>query len=395
MSDHLACRLTATLPSAIATIAVRGSNIHKVVASILRCNSSDEFWAVNRIRFLKWPISPDLLEHVVVCRVCADQIEIHCHGGVAVTDAILNSLRSVDCKIVESESYSPALLELAPKQRIEKLCQQALLDCRSEQSAGILLDQMHGAQYERLVQLQDLLAKKHWPEAQDLIARLVHWFELGKHLSKPWQVILAGPPNVGKSSLINALVGQTVSIVHHEAGTTRDWIETETMIGGWPVALTDTAGIRETDHHIEREGVLRAQQQIARADLVVLVVDSTVGWTPQHDQIIHTIQADANKIRRQLIAWNKCDLANEQLLAQVLQLPSASPVVACSSRQNLDPLISAISTALVPESPEAGEVVIFDPKMQILLTEIAARLSTEIDSTAESELQLLGKQLFI
>ncbi|MFO0941943.1 MAG: GTPase [Pirellulales bacterium] len=332
MVDHLACRLTAPLPSAIATIAVRGPSVHKVIASILDCNDSDDFWTVNRIRFLKWPISDGLAEHVVVCRIANDEIEIHCHGGVAVTDAILSRLRSVGCETVDSERYFPPLPDQTPQQRIENLCQQALLLTRSDRAVGILLDQMHGVQYKCLSRIQDLLRSKRWLEARNQIERLTRWFELADRLCKPWQVILAGPPNVGKSSLINALAGQTISIVHHEAGTTRDWIESETMMDGWPVVLTDTAGIRETDHHIEREGVLRAQQQIASADLVILVVDSTIGWTTQHDQIIETIDSDGSKIRHKLIAWNKCDLP-ESLPTNDAAAKFDCAIVACSSQQ--------------------------------------------------------------
>lgn len=392
MATHIACRLTAPLPSAIATIAVRGNDCHRIIASIMNCNDTDDFWPVNRIRFLKWPISTELSEHVVVCRIASDQVEIHCHGGVAVTDAILSTLGAAGCEVVESEIYSDPLPQQSARAKFVHLCNQALLQTRSDRAAGILLDQIHGKQLECLSSIRTLVESKCWPDSRVAIDRLSRWFDLGQHLVKPWQVVLAGPPNVGKSSLINALAGQAVSIVHHEAGTTRDWIETETMIDGWPVVLTDTAGIRETDHRIEAEGVKRAQEQIAAADLVILVVDSSIGWTSQHDQIVSSIDSKSSNHIRRLTAWNKCDLIEQSIPRTSTNLNC--PSVACSSKESIEPLIAAISQALVPEPPEAGEVVIFDPNMQILLTEIGSRLTTEIDSTVESELQLLVKQLW-
>ena len=82
-------------------------------------------------------------------------------------------------------------------------------------------------------------------------------------------VVLAGPPNAGKSSLLNALLGERRAIVSSAAGTTRDFLEEGVEIGGWPVRLVDTAGLRATDDVVEAEGVNRAEALIARADLVL------------------------------------------------------------------------------------------------------------------------------
>lgn len=397
MSDLLACRLTAPLPSAIATISVRGHQAFRTIASILQCNNSDSFWTIGRIRFLKWPVLSDF-EHVVVCRVDENTVEIHCHGGVAVSTAILQSLEQAGCKIVEANELETAQHKQLSEQDVDTLatsiqrhCREALIQTLSERAAGILLDQAAGALHDSLVHLISLIEQADWLEARAHLDLLFRWNDLGKHLVEPWRVVLAGPPNVGKSSLINALSGQSVAIVHHEAGTTRDWIESATMIDGWLVTLTDTAGIRDTDEQIEREGVRRAREQVIQADLVVLVIDATIGWTSQHDQILQLCDQRPDKVRL-LVAWNKCDLTADRQTS-AFTLTRDIPAVHCSAPNQVEKLIEALSFALVPEAPKPGQAVVFVPRMLELLDEIASRLTTEVAQPVESELKLLAQQL--
>ena len=89
---------------------------------------------------------------------------------------------------------------------------------------------------------------------------------LGLHLARPWQVVVAGPPNVGKSSLINALAGYPRAIVHWAPGTTRDAVTVETVLDGWPVELCDTAGLRTAGDAVERAGIELARRKMAQAE---------------------------------------------------------------------------------------------------------------------------------
>src|SRR4029453_3197945 len=88
------------------------------------------------------------------------------------------------------------------------------------------------------------ITREDWSDAVELLGAVLEFAELGQHLTAPWRVVLAGPPNVGKSSLINALAGYQRTIVSHVPGTTRDVVTTTTAIDGWPVELADTAGLR-------------------------------------------------------------------------------------------------------------------------------------------------------
>ena len=110
---------------------------------------------------------------------------------------------------------------------------------------------------------------------------LLRFGDLGLHLTTPWRVVLTGPPNVGKSSLINALVGRERAIGSAQPGTTRDVVTAVTAVGGWPIELADTAGVRQVVDPLEREGVNRAKRSREHADLVVMVADATQNAPPE------------------------------------------------------------------------------------------------------------------
>ena len=116
------------------------------------------------------------------------------------------------------------------------------------------------------------------PQARQRIDVLLAREALGRRLTGPWSVVLAGRANVGKSSLLNALAGYRRAIVHPAPGTTRDAVAIPTAIDGWPVELCDTAGLRATDEAVEQAGIDRARQRLGQADLVVLVADRSVPW---------------------------------------------------------------------------------------------------------------------
>jgi tRNA modification GTPase len=125
----------------------------------------------------------------------------------------------------------------------------------------------------------------------------------GRALMEGVDVVLVGRPNAGKSSLLNALVGEERALVDEAPGTTRDFIEAEVSLGGVRLRLVDTAGEREAVGSIEARGVLLGRRRRAEADLVLLVVDGTVGWGEIEERIRGEISVPA------LVVWNKCDVA--------------------------------------------------------------------------------------
>ena len=143
----------------------------------------------------------------------------------------------------------------------------ALADARTMRTAAILLDQYNGACARHSSKSKSRVQAGKAPAARRQAEALLAHAATGLHLVKPWQVVIAGRPNVGKSSLINAIAGYQRAIVHSPPGTTRDIVTVQTAMDGWPVEISDTAGLRESDDPIERAGIELAREKITAADL--------------------------------------------------------------------------------------------------------------------------------
>jgi tRNA modification GTPase len=169
----------------------------------------------------------------------------------------------------------------------------------------------------------------------------------GERLRDGIRIVIAGPPNAGKSSLMNALAKRDVAIVSEEAGTTRDIIEVHLDLGGLPVILIDTAGIREAGGKVEAEGVRRALARAEDADLVLWVIDATAPtWE---------LPESLRGIRR-IMALNKADIAPN--LADVSGRGEDLVKVSAKTGQGLDRLIARLDEGAAGEARPSGDVVL-------------------------------------
>ena len=177
------------------------------------------------------------------------------------------------------------------------------------------------------------------------------------------------------------IVGQDRSIVHELAGTTRDWIESASAIDGWPVLLRDTAGVRQSEDLIEKEGIARALEQVTSADLTVLVIDAQVGWTEAHQRLV-------DQFTNQTIAcWNKADLNG--LESTVLPLDSGIIETSCVSRAGLEKLLRTIGDELFGKLPPSGVGVPFRSSQRESLQKALTWLDMQDHEAARTELLLL------
>jgi tRNA modification GTPase len=188
-------------------------------------------------------------------------------------------------------------------------------------------------------------------------------------------LVIAGPPNVGKSSLLNALAGFERSIVSPEPGTTRDIVTVETALNGWPVEFADTAGLRDTAAGLEREGGQLASARIREADLCVWVVDAT---DPQPVWPSETMADES-----WLYAVNKCDLPP----AWNLDAARTAVHVSALSGAGLVGLCSRIVDRLVPLDPPAGTAIPFHPECSAYLHRICSLVAAGQITEAIEELR--------
>ncbi len=256
-----------------------------------------------------------------------DVVELHVHGGRAVSAALaealsrLPGLRPAEPGEFSRRAFENGKLDLTEAEAIADLV--AAETAAQRRQALRQLDGALGALYEdwrgRLLRaLAHLEADIDFPD-EDLpqdtaqavrpalaalageIAAHLDDAGRGERLREGAQIAIVGPPNAGKSSLLNLLAKRDVAIVSAQAGTTRDVIEVHLDLGGWPVTLADTAGMRETGDEIEREGVRRAEQRARGADLRLVVLDAAAGETPA---MLQALIAPGD-----IVVLNKIDLA--------------------------------------------------------------------------------------
>ena len=328
---------------AVATLLVEGPGAMQAVGTHFVARNGQPLRAEPDARLAIGRFGVEPSEEVVVrCRSAAS-VEVHCHGGYAAQAMIQKLLVAAGCRPLRWQDWV-ARRHADP---IAAAAQLALAEARTERTAAILLDQFHGACRRAIEGVEAAIRDRRWNDAREQIDSLLARAPLGRHLVRPWQVVVAGRPNVGKSSLINALVGFGRSIVHHDAGTTRDVVTVRTAMQGWPVELADTAGLHGGDDAIERAGVELAKQRLASADLALLVFDMSAAWSDA-DAAVLACWPNA------LVVHNKSDLAAEPDVARPEGL-----CVSALTLLGLDLLIGRIAERLVPQPPSSGAAVPF------------------------------------
>lgn len=252
--------LTAAGRSAVAVIRWSGPDSDRMLAECFAA-ATERPMRTGQVRFGSWHGGrQDVIgESVVVTAVhdgAGQGYEVHCHGGPIAVGRVVDDLRGLGCEEVELFEGSSEL---------ECTAEKLLCHCTTARTAGVVMDQIRGT-------LRRWLANPG--NGGITAAQILRYADLTMRISQPLSVVLVGSPNVGKSSLINALLGYERSITLDQPGTTRDLLHASTAMDGWPVQLSDTAGLRDTDEEIESEGIRRASAAAAAADLVVLVADS-------------------------------------------------------------------------------------------------------------------------
>jgi len=244
------------------------------------------------------------LDEIILYREAETLFEVNCHGGPAAVEAVCRRLADLGLEQVDPNR----LLALEGAGPVERDAERMLREARTPLAGRILLDQRNGALARAIGRiLKDLAAGRSAEVGKELDALLERWRSCGRRLASPPRVAVAGPPNVGKSTLVNRLVGAERVLVSATPGTTRDYVEADAAIEGLPVVLVDTAGLRETEEHIEREGVARARRQVAGAAVVVYLLDAAEGVRPEDAAALGALGD------RAVAAWNKADLATGPL----------------------------------------------------------------------------------
>lgn len=294
-----------------------------------------------------------------------DVVELQCHGGYLVVQRVLEltlrqGARLADPGEFTRRAFLNGRMDLIQAEATIDLIRsktEAALSLAQRQREGVLSAQINHAREQVLQCLALVEAFVDFPEeeldgatttgmerlagaALDDIRRLLDGFDEGKVLREGVSVLIAGKPNVGKSSLLNTLLQEKRAIVTSIPGTTRDIIEEVVNIGGLPVRLLDTAGIRATDDAVEQMGIDLAISRIAEADLVIFLLDVSRPFD-QNDLLIW--QAIEN--RPCIVVRNKNDLPERLVVPFPIDAPSLS--ISTATGSGIEELRSSIRTAFL------------------------------------------------
>lgn len=293
-----------------------------------------------------------------------DVLELQGHGGPVVLDLLLKEIVALGCRLARPGEFSERAflndkLDLAQAEAIADL-----IDSSSEQAARCALRSLQGEFSKRIQQLLDRLihiriyveAAMDFPEEEiDFLSdgkvaamleevdgelkAVLQEANQGALLREGMNVVIAGRPNAGKSSLLNALAGMERAIVTDIAGTTRDILKEHIHIDGMPLHIIDTAGLRDAPDEVERIGIQRAWDEIKQADRVLLMIDSTSDET-NPEELLHALydeqglSSEAEALLnsgRITVIRNKADLSTETI---GLNSDALFPTISLSAKQN-------------------------------------------------------------
>jgi tRNA modification GTPase len=374
-SGTIAAIATAVVPQqgSVGIVRLSGSQA-MAIARTLFYAPGRQIWETHRILYgyIRHPQTRELVDEALLLIMKAprsytreDVVEFHCHGGIIAVQQVLHLCLEHGARLAQPGEFT---LRAFLNGRVDLTQAESIADlvgAKSPQAAQTALAGLQGKLAHPIRQLRanclDILAeiearidfeedlppldyKTIISEIENIaaeISRLLATKDKGELLRTGLKVAIVGRPNVGKSSLLNAWSQSDRAIVTDLPGTTRDEVESQLVVGGIPVQVLDTAGIRETADQVEKIGVERSRRAASAADLVLLTIDASAGWTAGDEEIYAQVQD-----RPLILVINKIDLLAEGLRDTLLfQIPTAKSKIFTAAAQNQG--IEALETAIL------------------------------------------------
>ena len=326
---------------------------------------------------------------------CEDVVEINCHGGHLISEKVLELVLKNGARHAEQGEFTKRAFMNG---RIDLSQAEAVMDIihgKTEKSISLSLEQLRGDLRDKIASfkkalldvtahvnvvldypeegIEDPLPSNLRENLENVYAeadRLISSYDKGKKIKEGIKTVIAGKPNVGKSTLLNSLLKEERAIVTHIPGTTRDVIEEIIHIKGIPLVLTDTAGIRKTEDIVENIGVEKSKKFIENADLVLLVLDASRELESEDREVIEEIQ---NHNKKTIVLLNKIDLERKIELEEF----NLENILEISAKDNIgiEDMEERIYSYIVEENVE-------DSSEKLIITNI--RHKTALEKTKDA-----------
>ncbi|BAY16971.1 tRNA modification GTPase TrmE [Anabaenopsis circularis NIES-21] len=401
----IAAIATAVVPQqgSVSIVRVSGSQA-MAIAQMLFHSPGKQAWESHRILYgyIRHPQTQQLIDEALLLVMQAprsytreDVVEFHCHGGIIAVQQVLQLCLENGARLAQPGEFTlraflNGRLDLTQAESIADL-----VGAKSPQAAQSALAGLQGKLAHPIRQLRanclDILAEiearidfeEDLPPLDDKsiiseidkiaaeITQLLTTRDKGELLRTGLKVAIVGRPNVGKSSLLNAWSRSDRAIVTDLPGTTRDVVESQLVVGGIPIQVLDTAGIRETADQVEKIGVERSRRAANAADLVLFTIDAGAGWTEGDQEIYAQVQH-----RPLILVINKVDLVDETTskdLQSKIQNPKSKILTAASQNRGIDDLETAIL-----EKVQLGKLQAADMDLAINQRQAAALTQAKI-----------------
>ena len=414
--DTIAAIATAIVPQQCSIGIVRLSGNQAIaIAQILFKASGKQEWESHRILYgyIRHPQTHALIDEALLLPMRSprsytkeDVVEFHCHGGIIPVQQVLQLCLEQGARLAQPGEFTlraflNGRLDLSQAESISEL-----VGAQSPQASQIALAGLQGKLAEPIRQLRstclDILAEvearidfeddlppldqgsiqTQLKTVLQQVTQILATADRGELLRTGLKVAIVGRPNVGKSSLLNAWSRCDRAIVTDLPGTTRDVVESQLIVGGIPVQVLDTAGIRETIDTVEKIGVQRSRQAAQQADLILLTIDALSGWTTEDDEIYQQV-----KHRPLILIINKTDLATPEKVNYPSEIQYIVPAIAAQN-QGIDDLENVILETINLKNLTAANLdFAINQRQAAVLTQ--AKLSLEqVQDTIQNQLPL-------
>jgi tRNA modification GTPase len=414
--NTIAAIATAIVPQQGSVGIVRLSGAEAVaIARLLFHAPGRQPWESHRILYgsIRDPQTKELVDEALLLLMLAprsytreDVVEFHCHGGIIAVQRVLQLCLEQGARLAEPGEFTlraflSGRLDLTQAESVADL-----VGARSPQAAQAALAGLQGKLAQPIRQLRvaclEVLAevearvdfeedlppldeaqvKAQLDQVLAEVEQILATANQGELLRTGLKVAIVGRPNVGKSSLLNAWSRSDRAIVTDLPGTTRDVVESQLVVGGIPVQVLDTAGIREATDQVEKIGVERSRQAAQAADLVLLTIDAQTGWTTADQEIFEQVQH-----RPLILVINKIDLAPSAFLPLPFQIDPTVETAAAHS-QGIEALENAILETVKAKNLKAGNLDLAINQRQAAALTRAKTALQQVQTTIAEQLPL-------